>query len=253
LGCNKQGTDLKILGIDLAWQSNKNTTAMAVGKHQDGELIITNVYPSVASLEDLLNSIEVHGDASGISIDAPLIIKNRTGQRVCEKELSKQYGSRKASCHTSNMNLYPDAPSSALSKYLEDKGYRHLGANGVERWQIECYPHPAIIEIFGLPERLLYKKGKMIEKRSGQCALANYLKELIASNIIRLAISDSVSKYLDTDRINELSGAKLKQNEDVLDSIICAYIGAMYSSDSPSITFGETSDGYIYVPTQKCI
>ena len=85
--------------------------------------------------------------------------------------MSKVYAAKHAGCHACNKTLYPDAAVVALSRQLHDAGYRHLGTT--DRFQIEIYPHPALIEIFDLPHRLLYKKGNVDSKRGGQIALAS--------------------------------------------------------------------------------
>ena len=131
---------MKLAGVDLAWQGEHNPSA-------------------------IVEQLTKQADLQGIAIDAPLIINNETGQRQCEKALSRDYGGRKASCHTSNKRLYPDALSVKLSSILYTQGFEHLATS---KWQIECYPHPAIIECFALPERLAYKKevwliGKLVK------------------------------------------------------------------------------------------
>ena len=56
------------------------------------------------------NNMRSHaGENTIVAIDAPLIILNETGQRACETAVGKRYGNRHASCHTSNMTLYPDS------------------------------------------------------------------------------------------------------------------------------------------------
>ena len=244
---------MKIIGIDLAWQSERNTTGLAVGELRDSGLFITEVYDSITSLNGIMDVIESQGDIGGVAIDAPLIIENHSGQRLCERALSKVYGSRKSSCHASNKTLYPNAPSTALANYLSSEGFRHLGCPNKEKWQIECYPHPAIIEMFGLPERLAYKKGRVAEKKQGQVRLSNYIRALENSEVLRLTVSPEVREYFIEENILSKKGAVMKQNEDALDSIICAYIGALYASGASNNTFGCVDAGYIYVPTQKCI
>ena len=244
---------MKIIGIDLAWKSERNTTALAVGELRDGCLLITEIHDSLASLNDVTEVIENQSDVSGVAIDAPLIIEKDSGQRACERALSKEYGSRKSSCHASNKALYPNAPSTVLAKYLSKRGFTHIGHPTEERWQIECYPHPAIIELFGLPERLAYKKGKVGDKKKGQVQLSNYIRALKASEVLELTTSAEVEEYLVEESILSKSGKAMKKNEDALDSIICAYIGALYASEKPSNVFGTVEVGYIYVPTQKCI
>jgi predicted RNase H-like nuclease len=244
---------MRIIGIDLAWQSERNTTALAVGELHDGCLRITKIYDSLASLNDVTGVIESLDDVSGVAIDAPLIIENNSGQRDCERALSKEYGSKKSSCHASNKSLYPNAPSTALANYLSERGFAHLGRPNEERWQIECYPHPAIIELFGLPERLAYKKGKVGEKKQGQVKLSNYINALKTSKVLALSTNSEVAEHLVEESILSKSGKAMKQNEDALDSIICTFIGALYASNKPSNVFGTVGAGYIYVPTIKCI
>ena len=244
---------MKIIGIDLAWQSEKNTTALAIGDLTDNSFHIISIYESLASLESIKDTINNEKNVQGISIDAPLIINNATGQRPCEHTLSQEYGSRYASCHASNTTLYPNAASTLLSNHLSASNFNHLGNPNKERWQIECYPHPALIEILDLPRRLPYKKGTVAERKQGQVNLANHLKSLENSNILKLTIDNASRVCLNEDHIRAQAGTSLKQNEDSLDSIICAYIGALYASMVSRKIFGSIDTGYIYVPQQKCI
>lgn len=243
---------MKIIGIDLAWQSETNTTALAVGNLADEIFNISDVYASLTSLDSIKDTINNEQNVQGLSIDAPLIINNVTGQRDCERELSQEYGARYASCHASNTTLYPNAASTTLAQSLSKAGYFHLGNPEKEKWQIECYPHPALIEIFNLPERLPYKKGTVAKKKQGQVNLANHLKSLESSAILKLTFDDTCTAFLDEDHIRLQAGSSLKQNEDALDSIVCAYIGALYASMITHKTFGNIETGYIYVPQKKC-
>tara|TARA_R110000823_G_scaffold311534_2_gene437276 strand:- start:215 stop:490 length:276 start_codon:yes stop_codon:yes gene_type:complete len=80
------------------------------------------------------------GDLKGVAIDAPLVINNQSGQRLCKRERGREYSSRHASCHTSNLKLYPHADSVRLSNQLFEAGFLHLGDTD-NKWKIECYPH----------------------------------------------------------------------------------------------------------------
>lgn len=213
-------------------------------------LTVNQIDSAVYGIDAVLDQINGISDLAGIAIDAPLIINNAPGQRPCEKEIGRKYGSRYASCHTSNTTLYPEAASVYLSRCMLDTGFQHLKGS---RWQIECYPHPAIIEIFGLKERLKYKKGKGAEKREGQKALAVLLSELSRSSELKLAFDRPTQKYLHLDYIESLEGQELKSNEDALDAIVCLYIAGLYAIDFKGRTFGEVDSGYIRVPGDICI
>ncbi len=245
---------MRLAGIDLAWQGDKNTSAIALGELSADKLKIDSVYPAIRGLGKLISIIGGEREPIGVAIDAPLIIRNRSGARECEKHLAKDYASRRAGCHPANLSLYPDPSSVRLSEILANRGYIHLQPPDQGKWQIECYPHPAIIEIFGLEKRLLYKKGSVAQRQQGQVQLARYIKALSDSSVIALVSEPSCTEILDERRICTLRGKRLKQNEDALDSIICLYICALYSRPiDTGVCYGSAKIGYIFVPQVKCI
>ena len=216
---------------------------------QGGLLLLERVYPNVIGMEKVIKIVKSVSNLSGVAIDAPLIIKNTNGQRQCELALSKVYGGkRKAGAHSSNLTRYPDAASVKLSEWLVLYGLKHLGNPKFEKWQLECYPHPAIIELFGLEERLKYKKGRVDQKKTGQTCLAKYIRTLETSPYLPLHISSDCNMYLNNERINELQGARLKSNEDALDSIVCLFIAGLYAVGHSMNRYGDLNSGYIVVP-----
>ena len=240
---------MKLAGIDLAWQGKHNPSAIAIGCIQNNQLVLESLEPAVYELSRIVEQLTKHGDLQGIAIDAPLIIKNELGQRECEKALSRDYGGRKASCHTSNKRLYPEALSVKLSSILQTQGFDHLATS---KWQIECYPHPSLIECFDLPERLAYKKGSVADRKAGQIELANLILSLECSKVLPLILPKDIKVLLSAPYISSLKGRSLKSNEDALDAIVCLYIAGLYSIKASSITYGDADLGYIFVPQVKC-
>ncbi|MEO4045528.1 DUF429 domain-containing protein [Pseudomonas sp. CAU 1711] len=240
-----------LAGIDLAWLSRRNPTAIAWGEVSGRQLRLIKIEKELLGIEVITERLESGPMLTGIAIDAPLIIKNDSGSRPCEKEIGREYGVRKASCHPSNLERYPDADSVALARWLESAGHKHLGrASGV--WQLECYPHPAIIEIFGLPERHLYKKGSIVKRKDGQVRFAELLLALAQSPILGLSIGPESAHYFNEKHIRGLRGRALKHNEDILDSVLCLYIAGLYHLGVSNKVFGDTVEGYIYVPQIMC-
>lgn len=238
---------VRLAGIDLAWQSKRNPTAIAFGELDRSTLKLTGITERIFSPQSVLAELLSVESLQGIAIDGPLIINNETGQRACERSLSREYGSRHASCHASNLTLYTNADGVRIAAELEQHGFKHLGPQR-EKWQLECYPHPALIEIFQLPERLKYKKGRVADKRSGQAALAKLMMGLSKSRMIDLHIPDTLLHFFDPERIAELRGLELKHNEDVLDAVVCLYIAALYQFGYPQKVFGDIRNGYVVVP-----
>jgi len=241
---------MNLVGIDLAWNGDKNPSAIAVGTLHKNQLTLQQLEPNLIGLSTLVDYIKSISDLQGLAIDASLLVNNQSGYRACELELSNAYRSKWASCHPTNLNLYPDPFSVKLSKELTYLGIPYFGD---KKWQIECYPHASIIEIFGLEKRLLYKKGKVAAKREGQKQLAIYLSQLHSSSVIQLQIPEHFHYILESDYIDTLKGQALKTNEDALDAIICLYTAALYASQKKGIVFGNPKEGAVWVPREKCI
>lgn len=241
-----------LAGIDLAWLSSRNPTAIAWGDISDQTLRLTRVVEHILGTKALTQQLESGPELTGVAIDAPLIIVNNSGCRACEKAVSREYGGRKSSCHPSNLGRHPNADSVALAGWLDQAGHQHLGRT-CGRWQLECYPHPAIIEIFGLKERHLYKKGTVATRRNGQVQLAHMLLSLSTSTVLSLHVDSEWSHYFSEEHIRRLRGTSLKHNEDILDSILCLYIAGLYQIGIADKVFGNSTEGYIYVPQILCI
>ncbi len=239
-------------GIDLAWQESRDTGAVSFGGLDGVELIVDDVYPAVLGNAGVAEAILPHRPVLGVAVDAPLIMADTSGQRPCEDQLSQDYRSRAASCHTSNLTLYPRASSVTLSRQLSGLGFAHLAANGAP-YQIECSPHPAIIEIFGLDKRLPYKKGAISERKKGQAVLSRLIRWLERSHVFRCRLNGRALQLTEEDRIHALAGKRLKENEDALHSLICVYTAALYYIGVRQKTYGDRESGYIDVPRQKCV
>jgi predicted RNase H-like nuclease len=240
------------IGIDLAWRSEKNPSGCAVLRGDRRGARLTDLTASLVSCPAVVSYIENHATASTfVAIDAPLIIPNKTGQRPCETLIGRHYGARHASCHSSNLSLYPQAASVYLASQLASRGFRHapdLAHPENQRVMLEVYPHPALLELFQLPSTIKYKKGNIARKRSGQRELQERLKEL-SLFAPPLESTPRLSEFLATDT-NLLRGTDLKAHEDELDAIVCAYIAYHYWFWGPGGTrlFGDLDSGYIILP-----
>jgi predicted RNase H-like nuclease len=245
-------TGIVLAGIDLAWIGEKNPTAVCIGELAGRTLTVGAIEPAIFGLKNIGDYLSSVGALTGVAIDAPLVIPNTTGIRECERQIGQQYSARKIACHSANQTLFPDAFSVALANQLRSAGFEHLGASD-GRWQIECYPHPAILEIFGLKERLKYKKGRVADKRQGQAVLASLIEKLTDNDTLNLAIPMEFSACINPQRISQLKGPELKSNEDALDSIICLYIAGLYQIGAAGKVFGRVNEGYIWVPSSAVI
>jgi len=114
------------IGVDLAWRSERNPTGIAILDGDQSGARLTLIDTLRAGMSVFERIIQESTPNMVVAIDAPLVIKNEVGQRLCETEIGRRYGSRHASCHTSNLTLYKNAASVLLTTQLLMKGFHIL-------------------------------------------------------------------------------------------------------------------------------
>jgi len=243
--------DATFIGVDLAWRSDANVSGLAALRGDTNGAELVSVAKGVRSRERVLAFIQEHVTSSCVvAIDAPLIIRNQSGQRPCETLVGMRYGGRHASCHTSNLTLYPDAASARLAGELALLGFTHgpQAAGTDQRVMIEVYPHAALVALFDLPTIIKYKKGTVAEKRRGLHQLRGRIAEFSTWRPA-LRSSEQLDRLLEQ-RLESLSGSALKQYEDTLDAVVCAYLALYFAAWGLTRNeyFGDAEHGYIMNP-----
>lgn len=233
----------RFFGLDLAWSASNPTGACALDVA--GNIVDEKMLSSDAEIIDWVSS-RMEGPAV-VAIDAPLLVPNETGRRPCENELSREYGSRKAGPHSSNRTrlagLHGAIRGENLASRLAAFDFGDPWA-GSERTLLEVYPHPAIIEAFGLEERLVYKAKRGVtvdDRRRGLRTLSALLAQLGGTDP---PVNGPAVVVEET-----LRGARLKQVEDQLDARLCAWVASVWGSDPTRVRlFGDSETGHIAVP-----
>ena len=214
------------IGVDLAWKSDANPSALAVLHGNRGSAARSFVSDPLCTLKSVLKTIRNYsGQGAIVAIDAPLIIPNIDRQRLCEGLVSQRYGRRHASCHATNLTLYPEPASVSLAQALEADGFVHAGterALTASCVMLEVFPHAALVALFNLDRIIKYKKGPVRDRRAGLDELRIRIREL-ADFDPPLAKNEVRSGFLARE-LSLLRGRELKHYEDGLDAIICAYI-----------------------------
>lgn len=145
------------VGIDLAWGARARTGIAVVD--DAGRLVQSGAVRTDDEIEVWLRTFA--GGVVVAAVDAPLIVSNATGQRQCETEISRAFWRYKIGAHSSNQGRAEFNPPRAAT--LADR----LGWSVDPAWHgsidapvcIEVYPHPAMVGLFGLTERIAYKSG----------------------------------------------------------------------------------------------
>jgi|SRR3989344_5490716 len=238
------------IGIDLAW-SEKNGSGVVVlkGDVNKAEFVCGNIFYSD---DEILKFIEDNiGDKKAlISIDAPLIVPNESGRRLAEDLAGKLFRKYDAGAHPANRKRLSSwtgkIRGEEISKLLSTKGFEHdpyIKKLEASRKFFEVYPHPSIVVLFKLDKILKYKNkpNRSYEFRWNEFKkYQNYLKSLKDLSLPKGVIDKNVKN---------LKGNALKDYEDLLDGIFCAYL-SYYTWKNPEkcAVLGNMKKGYILTP-----
>lgn len=241
---------MKFIGVDLGWKSQPS--GLCCLKWAESQLYLQDL-DRIAEVADILIWIDKHTaqvDAI-VAVDAPTIIANATGTRLADKLTHKYFGRYHAGCYPANLSLAFADRTVNFGVELEQRGFIHapeITPQKLGRYQIEVFPHPAIVELFNLPLILKYKKGRLSERRLELIKLHQYIVQVLPTFEPKLHLTYAEGCALFAEIPS--TGAALKALEDRLDSLICAYVAAYwwYWGKRKNIVLGDRNSGYIVVP-----
>lgn len=236
---------MKFIGIDLGWTTG--ASGLCCLSWADNQLHILNL-DRRESNQDILAWIDSYAAAPApaiIAVDAPTLIPNATGMRLPDKLTHKHFHRYHAACYPANLGRPFAQRTVEFGLSLEARGFLHapvIEPQNLGRFQIEVFPHPAIVNLFGLERILKYKKGKLSERRAELIKLRQYILDYLPN-------LEPAVKLTDLPEI-PLTGLAMKSLEDKLDSLICAYVGAYwwYWGLEKNLVLGDRDTGYIVIP-----
>jgi predicted RNase H-like nuclease/Holliday junction resolvase RusA-like endonuclease len=233
------------VGIDLAWGPRARTGIAVVD--DAGRLVQSGAVRTDDEIDRWLRTSA--GDVVVAAVDAPLIVPNETGQRRCETEISRAFWRYKIGAHSSNRGRAEFNPPRAA--ILADRfGWSVDPAShgSVEAPVcIEVYPHPAMVGLFGLTERIIYKSGP--SRAEGFAQLVQHL-----ASIDELRLSE-YPRWAELCRVvADPKPGDLTRIEDELDAILCAHLAWLWHHRPDSLqVYGSLEDGYIVAPPPPAI
>lgn len=242
------------IGIDLAWQSDRNHSGGVVLQGDQRTVALCQVGSGFCTLAEVEEFIDSNTSADTvIAVDAPLVINNASGQRPCETEVSRRFGAAHAGAHTANLGLYPDARSVQLARDLACRGFSHCppqrGPTQGGKWFFEVYPHPAHVVLFRRERIIKYKKGRVASRRDGLAEFRTGLLHHLGAAQPSLAVNGALEALLEQP-LETLRGIRLKHYEDQLDALLCAYLAAHFWAwgYERNEMIGSLDQGYIIIP-----
>lgn len=236
------------VGVDLAW-GERQPTGVAV-LDAEGHLVAVGAARGDDEILDLLAPYA--GGEVLVALDAPLVVRNPTGNRPAEAALNKDFARFDAGAHPSNTGKpeFRDQPRAA--RVAARLGLDINPRSGRPRRAIEVYPHPATVALFRLGRTLKYKNkpGRDLERLRAELLALVHLVEGMADADPALHVDGPEWRALRTAVERAGRKSELRVVEDQVDAVICAYIG-LFADRRPqdTTTYGDLETGYIITPT----
>lgn len=242
---------MKFIGVDLGWRTGASGLTCLEWQGGQLHLLETTCRQSLAEILAWIDQQLPAAEAGLVAVDAPTLIPNATGSRLPDRLSHRYFGKYHAGCYPANLGRPFAERTVKIGLELEQRGFVHapsIEPQRLERYQIEVFPHPSMVHLFGLAQILKYKKGKLNDRKQEIQKLQAYLQTILSSLTPALGFTASHA-YLWASPA-PFSGPRLKVLEDQLDSLVCAYVGAYwwYWGAAKNWVLGDGDQGYIVVP-----
>lgn len=235
------------VGIDLAW-GERRPTGLAV--LDDGGRLLA--VATVRTDEEIATFTAPYVEQEClVAIDAPLIVRNATGNRPAEKQLNKDFARFDAGAHPSNTGKPEFAEQPRAARVAALLGLDINPWSGRPRRGIEVYPHPATVALFRLGRTLKYKDkpGRDLEQLRAELLVLMRLVEGLSGADPALHVDGPAWRALRAGVVDAARKSELRVVEDQVDAVVCAYI-ALYADRrrQDTMVYGDLESGYIVTP-----
>ena len=232
------------IGIDLAWADGSAKKAA----NESGAVILDATGKIVQAgwtvgVKETVDWLESHAPKESLLlVDAPLVVTNKRGQRLCEKQVGQRYGRWQVSANSTNTSS-PRLAGVDLRKQLEQRGWCYSdGCKGPPqkgRYLSECYPYTTIVgaEQLGYDdERPRYKRQpKYMSLAQFRPCRAEQCDELIrrvtklSSSVPPMDISSHPDTLALVAQPSPIPDEEYKHREDLLDAALCAWTASLWA------------------------
>ncbi len=239
------------IGLDLAWTTKNESGICWLEGDSRENLRCTRLGAVVCPTEDLADEVATAAGPVVVAIDAPLLC---TDDRWVDPEIGRRFGSYKFSAYpASAAKARGDTAGIDLGKALVTRGFSLdpqplLEGGHPLRLGVEVYPHTIHVRLFGLNERLKYKKGRVAAKRSAMREYQEHLRWLIQRDTPAVLESSEVRIALDSVTAQSAKGKTLKRLDDTLDGLTCALAAWLIWKEPERWEMIGDLNGYIVVP-----
>jgi predicted RNase H-like nuclease len=236
---------IHIAGLDLAWGERRpDGICLMEATRRHARITHVGLSHGDRPLLDWLDTT-IGSRAGLLAVDAPLVCVNETGARPVDGLTHVHFGRYKCGCHPTN-SIRQVRPL-WLAREFAARGYaldwRLPVGRQRPRLAFEVYPHPAIVRLCGLSERIPYKRGPVIARRAEFERLQDCLRKCFAEHFPMLEVGAEVAALLTLPWTKDV--------EDQTDALVCALIGYWHwlHRGARSQVLGNRETGFLVVPS----
>lgn len=244
------------IGLDLAWVSKNQSGICWLEGDSRENLRCTRLEVVPRHTESLANEIAAVDGEVVVTIDAPV---RYTPKRWAERTLNQRFNRYKAGAYSAHDAWNKGYKAGYdLGRALESRGFtcdpfQLLRGERPERSAVEVYPHTIHVRLFGLDERLPYKRrgnDRPVEFR--QRVFQRYqrhLTALIEHEAPRVLDNAEIRRLLAPENIERRSShVGLNWIDDALDGVTCAMSAWMMWNEPERWEGIGDQNGCIVVP-----
>ncbi|MCV7366368.1 GTP pyrophosphokinase [Mycolicibacterium duvalii] len=239
---------MHFIGVDLAWGQRRPSGVAVVD--DAGRLLLATVATDDDSICAALTPY-VQDDCV-VGFDAPLIVRNPTGQRPAEREINADFARFQAGTHPSNTGRPEFAEGTRAARLAEALDLDIDARSPTPRRALEVYPHAATVALFRLGRTLKYKSkpGRAVAQMRAELLRLMELVESLsnADPALRCSVSEAWVRLRQAAE-SATRKSELRRVEDPVDAVVCAYV-AMFAARRPDDVsyYGDRATGYIVTP-----
>lgn len=246
---------MKFIGIDLAWTYRNETGVCVLSETGEIQFLEASLY----SDSEIANIILKTGDRSlCVAVDAPLVLKNRSGARAADRQLARtRINGRAVRLFMANRNFFErtyggvrgEVLAEVLKEAVPDAAYGFLPEAG-RCTLVETFPSGVCCGLFPELYPVRYKLRAKVDfeeiKREMGC-LIDRLRALERERHLISGLSEHLAEFSPV-----MDRKSFKRFEDKVDALLSALgMYLIYTGAAESICFGAVDDGFITIPVMK--
>ncbi|EOD01476.1 DUF429 domain-containing protein [Caldisalinibacter kiritimatiensis] len=244
---------MHFIGIDLAWTYKNETGICVIDEKGDIVFCESKVYTD-NEIAILIGKFAKKGVL--VAIDAPLIVNNEEGSRLCDRLIMKdRIKGKRLSVFTANrsylLKIYGSIRGEALVSEIRKKNKSFIITSDFRSNKhiiFETFPTGICLGLFSDIYPIKYKRKAKIPLKKTKEEMLRLLSRLGELEQDKIKVNNIKSYFNPNINLTSYTGSKLKHLEDKVDAFLCSYCAYWCYKKGKVKLYGDDKDGFILIP-----